>query len=516
MVDYVNPYFAPDLDCSWAVNPGILQSVTRFAPMQNGSLGTMGGATLFSLTGTDYLGARIFRNVDGTTRFLGFRKQNIDEYTNAGVRTNRGTAYNAATAGWDAAEWGNQIIACNKLDATQSSTGAGFAALGGGSPKARYVASNLNFVMFYDVDDGGANVFADMIWWGGIRNPNTYVPSQSTQAGNLRLLSAPGPGRGIVKFRDAFIAFKDNAIIKVKWLGPPKMWAEELLSSRVGCIAPKTICELDGKLYFLHSSGFWEFDGQSLRNVGMPVNHSFLAENSYIAGLGSGLVVDGGLNDFDLTASTAEADDVEGIVWFGSAQKETFALSQQLLLYGYNVRTGRWGRSLHILAAGSGDRSVLVTATTADRIAFTGTTDTSGRFLSVCNTPVSAKLRSHRYPSLITLDMEGLSSEPALLTTGLFGDQAQSSQLSDLYLRHLQGGSTLAFGDLGGTVTGYKNFDQTVNLGTATLNHNTEFTSMQGKLDARYKAVSLIYGNTGTGRTQLIGMGMDNPATGKR
>ena len=84
--------------------------------------------------------------------------------------------------------------------ALSACTGAGFSALGGSSPKAAHIAANVNFVMMADVDDGGSNVYTDMVWWSGIRNPATWTPSQATQAGNIRLLDIPGVRDGIVDF----------------------------------------------------------------------------------------------------------------------------------------------------------------------------------------------------------------------------------------------------------------------------------------------------------------------------
>ena len=125
----------------WSVNPGACTAMAKLVQRQDGMLQTFvsdyqaqSSSFGFSLTGSDHLHAEVFAQTDATSRFLTFRKQDIDEYSSAGVRTNRGTGYNAATTAWSAAAWGNQIIACNYLDATQSSTGAGFSGLGGSAP----------------------------------------------------------------------------------------------------------------------------------------------------------------------------------------------------------------------------------------------------------------------------------------------------------------------------------------------------------------------------------------------
>ena len=118
--------YAPDIDTSWNVNPGTLVGMDGFAPMPSRAYGSVGiNDWMTNITGTDVLEARMFRQIDNSVRLLLFRVSDIDEYSTGGSRTNRGTAYSAATTAWDATAWGNQIIAVNYLNAPQSSTGAG-------------------------------------------------------------------------------------------------------------------------------------------------------------------------------------------------------------------------------------------------------------------------------------------------------------------------------------------------------------------------------------------------------
>lgn len=504
MAQIVAPFFAPDLDNAWSVAPGALASLNAFAPLQNGNYGSVGTASLFNLTGSDILHGQTFKQVAGTVRLLMFRPGNIDEYDNVGTRTNRGTGYNAATTAWSAAAWGNQIIACNYLDATQSSSGAGFAGLGGGSPKARYVAANLKFVMLADVDDGGSNVFSDMVWWCGIRNPATWAPALATQAGNERLLDAPGPIRGIVAFRDTFVIFKDNAFWVAEYIGVgPNQFIFDfrLVSAKIGCIAPQTIVELDGKLYFLHSSGFYEFDGQSLKQIGLPVFQSFLRDAGYITratGLSVSLTPEG------VSLAQAAVDDIEGVVWFRSAYKITASSQQTMTLYGYNARSGKWGK--HQVATGQG-------ATAWPRLAFTNfaeqqsfLTGAANRLWVVWNDSTST-FRAVKYPIATT------DTVAATYTTGVFGSVDGSDLIDKHYVRTIEGTDL----DTGVTaaINGYTSENKLKTNGVA-LNgtYNTEFDEIDIRINARFKTVAPTW--TVGKLTLLGGIGFNGKPGGKR
>jgi hypothetical protein len=511
MAQIVPVYFAPDLDNAWSVAPGAMARMTAFAPLQSGAYGSMGSANLFGssfLTGTDILKAKTFRQVAGTVRLLAFRNQNIDEYDNAATRTNRGTGYNASTANWQAAAWGNQIIACNYLDATQSSTGAGFSGLGGSSPKARYIASNLDFVMLADVDDGGSNVYSDMVWWGGLRNPATWTPSLSTQAGNQRLLEVPGPIRGIVAYRNSFVVFKDNAVWVGEYVGgPPQgfIFAWRVVSSKIGCIAPDSIVELDGKLYWMHSSGFYEFDGQTIRAIGLPVFQSFQVEGNY-ATYGGARYSFIGTNAVGMDKTQAVVDDLEGVVWFQTAYSISIGNTPEYaVLYGYNVRSQKWGRHLVSTGENSSAGPRMVSTNYADMQAFKA--DKTGRMWMVWNDlTTGTTLRSLRYPVATT------DSVPATYTTGVFGSVDGSDLIDKHYIRTLDGTTS----DTGITfsVAGYTSENKLVTNGTNTGTYNSEFDEGDVRLNSRFKTVATTW--TAGKVTILGGVGFNGKPGGKR
>lgn len=508
-MQYVDLIFAPDLDTSWTKNPGALTNLQGFVPTQQGYLASIGYANLFgasTLTGGDIYRAQLFRQVNNSVRLLCFRPGNIDEYSNAAALTNRGTGYTGTY--WDATAWGNQIIACNATDAVQSSSGAGFAALGGGSGKARYIAANMDQAVLYDVDDGAGYAFPDAVAWSQFRNPSVYTPAPSTQAGRTRLLSVPGPARGIIAYQAGFVAFKDNGFFVGKYVGPQKVMSWVPVSKRIGCIAPFSIVECDGKLYWLHTSGFWCWDGQNLQNVGKPVIQSFLGENNFIDP-GDGRVTLGGGPTFDVSLTQAVADDVEGVIcWSGYASKGAAPASTRQFQYFYNVRTGRWGRWFKITANAAANANALVRGSTPDMQAFKG--DTAGRFWQVWNSAATV-MQSLRYPYAGVSDPS--SGDPSF-NTGTYGDQLQSSRQDLLVLRHISGTDALAVGNVTGLIGGDATEDGNNNLGTKAMSWDPMQSALKGGLDAPFKGISVSYA---AGKKIILGgCGIPQKAKGAR
>jgi len=487
-------FFAPDLVTSWNENPGCLTTMNGFAPLQNGAYGTVGTSNFFgsaTLTGADHRAAYIFSLPNGSAVFVTGRDGNLDTYTNAGVKTNIGTGYNGLT--WSMASWGTQIIATNLVDAVQvSAAGAAFSALGGSPPKASYVAANQNFVMLAGIDTN-----RDQVSWSALQNPTSWTPSIATQAGNYRLLDTPGIISGITAFRDSFVVFKHNSIYMGRYIGVPYIFEFKPVSTRVGMIGDSAV-ECDGKLYFFHHSGFYEFDGQSLRNIGTPVIQSFLAEHGVIPATSNGVpATPSSLYYYQSTGAVqACADDIEGVVWWRGSFLTKSDNTSYSFWYGYNTRTGKWGR--HALFTGvvspatSGltlfaPSSVSVKASASDVINWLNTGGTTCRFLSIWN-GASTTLRAVGYPSVSTDSMA-----PTVIT-GAVGQIPGSQYVSRIRMRHLKGTTALGANDVTAAYFGYKEETQTTSTGTGVMSWNSTTHALDLSTNAEFLVPAVTYG----------------------
>lgn len=478
----------PDVDLNWSLNPGVCTSTANLFPRQNGHLaGAVSSANLgFAVTGLDAMHAEIFMQVNASARLLVFRTSNIDEYTNAGVRTNRGTGYSASTTDWNATAVGNQIIACNYLDATQSSTGAGFSGLGGGSPKARYIASNINFVMLADVDDGGSNVFSDMVWWSGIRNQNTFVPSQATQAGFIRLLDAPGPIKNIVPLGDKFVAFKGDSIFVGTYVGPPYVFSWRLVANNIGLTYPKALTELDGKLYFIHRTGIFSFDGQQVQNIGHGVWGTMNGEATQ-------------------SVFRLRGDVIEGNLWVVGYDAQVGAHTRYLMyVYSFNARTGQWARVglVGSFTDGSADNppQPVVYGTTSEYRAFNDTWGVYAGFAYLDNLT----------PQIANVTAGNVSASGVTVTTGFIGANDNVARTTRVYPRLVGVSSSSPY--TSGTLTPY--VTEFGSAGTAvTLGYNSNTDTLDGVLAARLRTVGLTFASSKI--VNIAGIGVDNVGASK-
>lgn len=478
--------YQPDLDRNWNANPGLCSDMSGLVPLQNGNLCTVLNESnvSFASTGEDVLSAEMFTKTDGSVRLLAFRTTNIDEYDVAGTRTNRATGLTTATD-WAAAAWGNQIIAVSKANATQSSTGAGFTALGGSSPKAKLIAANVNFVMMADVDDGGSNVYTDMVWWSALRNPSSWAPNLATQAGNVRLLDTPGPIKQLVAFQDKFIAFKENSIYMGQYVGPPYVFSWKVINSTIGLSFYKCVTECDGKLFFVHHSGFYSFDGQQFSNIGQGVISK--------------------IDEFQYAIPTAVSDESQGVVWFcpyviviGGGT------SYRLRPLCYNARTGLWSNVGNVLSATSGTASpqAVVVATYTQRYAF-HTTGTKIGFAYFSNAS-SPKYVGVAYPAL--------STGTASLYTGFIGNNDMAPTMVRVYPRFVYGdGSAIS----SAAISGYN--DESLagvgSDGSHTLTWNAEYGTLDGRAQYRYKVIYIAFS---AALFQLGGLGIEVSGGAKR
>jgi hypothetical protein len=485
--------------------------MNALAPLQSGAYGTVGTSNLFTsstITGSDILHAQTFRKVDGSVRFLVFRKENIDEYSNSAVRTNRGTGYSASTTAWNAAAWGNQIIACNNIDATQSSTGGAFSSLGGGCPIASKIAANLNFVMLADVNDGAGFDYDDAVWWCALQDPTSWTPSLATQAGRIRLLDAPGPIKAIVAYRDMFVAFKDDAMFVGVYTGP-FIFEWRMVSAKVGCVGSKAIGEIDGKLVFVHQSGVWEFDGQGLRNVGLPCFQSILmtAGQYRPPWLNPSVNI---LPSYGLNFAAAAVDDAEGVIWFRlGTYNDSSTDTGYSTLFGYNARTGKWGA--HVVATTSNglEQSAMIRTSNADMQDFmAATTSSVGRVFMVWNDTGGSTVRAVKYPA------DTSDSSNARFTLGLIGNAMHGTRLNAIYLRLIPYSEAVGSSDVTVSVLTYKNENRDTSTSGGIPAFNTEFNRVDCSSDGKFHlfVAEFVAGYRGV----IAGLDIDMAKSGAR
>jgi len=157
-------------------------------------------------------------------------------------------------------------------------------------------------------------------------NPN----KQHTQTA-VAMTTAPGPITAACTLRDSIVAFKADSIYVGDYIGDTTngiIWGWRLISDKIGCSAPHGVALLNDKLYFVHRSNVYEFDGAAVRPIGMPVINTLV--NGLMTGSGS------------LAYMQAIVDQREGLVfWFYPSQPGSPSVLDYAL--AYNVFTGQFG-----------------------------------------------------------------------------------------------------------------------------------------------------------------------------
>lgn len=498
MAQQTRLFYGPDLDQAWSRNGGVCSFMSQLFPTARGHYATVGNANSFgsSTLTTMPLVGYMFRQVSGTERLLMFNTTSIDEYDNAATRTSRGTGYSASTTGWSAAAFGNFVIAVNYYDAAQVSSGAGFGALGGSPPKARHVTVQSNFVMFADTDDG-TNQYADQVWWSGLGNSASYTPDLASQAGNIRLVGAPGPIRCLVNFRDYVVAFKDDATFIGQYVGPPYIWSWRLASNRVGCSAQHGAVEYGGVLYFIHPSGIYSFDGSQFRNIGDPIMQTLLYNCGYSARDGAQQLVASTTNGGDIRLTQAVSDDIEGMVLFAPMCLSGGNNAKRTLAFAYNVISQRWGVAYMLSTASegaNGDQVAFVKCTSADMQTFLPNVAFSApkRFIYARSVSSSVTMRHLLYPA-------PASPQGVRIKTGFIGTFDKSSRSNRLQFRMSQaniGGGTDT--PLSMDIYPYDTEETSTEGSSATGRWNDDKQCVDFQNSSRFARIDTIWATDGT------------------
>lgn len=373
---YYTIYFAPDVDSWWNVNPGMLLDIADLVPtnkrsyksyQSSASQNVNNGAFSEATYGTALTG-KILKRVDGTARMFAATPTRLLENTAAAwVDVSLGgTNYTTATD-WNFAAFGNDVLAVSKANNTQiSSTVAGvFANLGGGSPKASCITVQKNFVIVADTDDGTNNL-GDNIMWSALGNDKSWTADAATQAGNVRILDAPGKITALVNMRDAVAVYKEDSLHLLEYQGSPLLWTSRLISDKVGCASSKGVVAVNGVHYFLHRTGLHRFDGASVVNVGNPVNGYVFTRMGSQANFAT---VQGAYDEYEglLFFYFHDADATDG----GAATNERrYALAHQ-------YETGLMGFVKHAWNATTGTCRCVLQATLSDITAWKSSEATS-------------------------------------------------------------------------------------------------------------------------------------------
>lgn len=499
----------PDGEVHWDIAPGALRQISNFVPLQRGSYATFAphvsankvadyDATVYPVAGG------IVRLPNDSVRAFMFNKRSIYELLSTSAATNRSAAtYSASTDTWTWTMFGDTCIATNKQDSVQASSSGAFAALSGSPPKAKLVVSQLGFVMLLNYDDGTDT--PDGWWCSQIENPTgSWATSLSTQAANGRLYDTPGPITAAVALRDSVIAFKADSIYVGDYIGDTAngiIWGWRLVSDKVGCAAAHGVALVNDRLYFIHRTNVYEFDGAALRPIGDAIAHTLLRSltATSIDGLNSVQAVVDQTNAVIIWAFDATGGDLLG---------ECIA---------YNIASGKFSQCAPLATDSSGTSgtdfyaTAVVKSTQSDLVKFLGVASDYTTTLFTGKTSASKSgIWYATYPGGAAAYYGGAVATVIVGIVG--GDGVRVSRVLPRF-RVFDGDDQDI--DPVCTIVGSKSEADIVSgaaLHIQSASWNAEEFCFDGTLQDRYVTVAMSFG----GPVELSGIGLDAVASAKR
>ena len=158
----------------------------------------------------------------------------------------------------------------NLLDSTgaevnTSSTGTGDVSLIVDVPTVQNnitVSDSSRFLIAFGCNDYGSSVLDPMlIRWSAQDDVYNWTPDATNQAGFTRL-SHGSEIITTVQTRQEIVVFTDSSVYSLQYLGPPYVWAPQLLGDNISIMSPNSAVIASGIVYWMGVDKFYAYDGR--------------------------------------------------------------------------------------------------------------------------------------------------------------------------------------------------------------------------------------------------------------
>ena len=124
------------------------------------------------------------------------------------------------------------------------------------------VSDTFRFLLAFGCNDYGSNVLDPMlIRWSGQDDIYNWTPDPTSQAGFTRL-SHGSEIITTVQTRQEIVVFTDVSIYSLQYLGPPYVWASQLLGDNISIMSPNAAVIASGIVYWMGVDKFYSYDGR--------------------------------------------------------------------------------------------------------------------------------------------------------------------------------------------------------------------------------------------------------------
>ena len=124
------------------------------------------------------------------------------------------------------------------------------------------VSDSSRFLIAFGCNDYGSNVLDPMlIRWSAQDDIYNWTPDPTNQAGFTRL-SHGSEIVTTVQTRQEIVVFTDVSVYSLQYLGPPYVWASQLLGDNISIMSPNSAVIASGIVYWMGVDKFYTYDGR--------------------------------------------------------------------------------------------------------------------------------------------------------------------------------------------------------------------------------------------------------------
>jgi hypothetical protein len=124
------------------------------------------------------------------------------------------------------------------------------------------VSDISRFIIVFGTNDYGSSTIDPMlIRWSAQDDIYNWTPDPTNQAGFTRL-SHGSEIVAVVQTRQEVTVFTDSSVYSLQYLGPPYVWAAQLLGDNISVISPNAAVIASGVVYWMGVDKFYSYDGR--------------------------------------------------------------------------------------------------------------------------------------------------------------------------------------------------------------------------------------------------------------
>ena len=124
------------------------------------------------------------------------------------------------------------------------------------------VSDTSRFIITFGCNDYGESELDPMlIRWSAQDDPYNWTPDATNQAGFVRI-SHGSEIVAVVQTRQEVFVLTDSAAYSLQYLGPPYVWAPQLLGDNISVMSPNAAIIASGIVYWMGVDKFYSYDGR--------------------------------------------------------------------------------------------------------------------------------------------------------------------------------------------------------------------------------------------------------------